>query len=120
MLAEMRRTLNDAAALLPAPVVAAPEWTEVAAHSVLDRLSDLWGSSRHARYEAAQRLMPASSSAEQVGGAAGAASGLGAAAKVVAACIVAGGTAVLCLERLEPDPSPPAHGRARSRSSPRP
>jgi len=98
MLAEMRRTLHDAAALLPVPAVTAPERSELAVHSFLDRMSDLWSSVRHAPSEAVQRLAPASSSAEQAGSAAGAALGVGATAKIVAACIAAGGTAALCVE----------------------
>ena len=107
MLAEMRATLNGAAALLPVPVLVVPERTDAPLQSLLDRLADAWASARQLPYEVA----PMTNTAEHVGGAGGAAVGGGAAAKIVAMCIAAGGTAALCVEgvrRLEPDRAPRA------------
>ncbi len=111
MLAEMRATLNGAAALLPVPVLVTPERADAPIQSLLDRLADAWASARQLPYEIANRAAPITNTAEQVGGAGGATVGSGAAAKIVAMCIAAGGTAALCVDgvrRLEPDRAPRA------------
>lgn len=104
MLAELRATLDNVAAVLPVPVIV--EHEQERGLAVLDRLHDVLGASKAHSAEFASRWTDKLPPGEQV--AAGGATAVGAGAAKIALSCLAAGTAAVCLAPALL-PSPPHH-----------
>lgn len=119
---QIRRSLEDVAAVIPAPVL-----LELPNHqpdvSLIDRLHAVATSLRRATGEVLARTPLVGGSAEQVAGAGAGSVGSAIAVKAALVCLAVGGTAAVCVNQLLPDhqrtrPKTPTTATQASRPTP--
>ena len=122
MLRQIRRSLEDVAAVIPAPVLLElPERQPDV--SLIDRLHAVAASLRRATGEVLARTPLAGGSAEQVAGAGAGSVGSAIAVKAALVCLAVGGTAAVCVNQLMPErdrtgSKPPTTATQASRAKP--